>query len=103
MSRRHELSLSEMGEYKISYGIFRSSGASNTQAIEKMRKLAHSVMDTELTALQRYCVTEYVMNGTKQKDIAWELGLSRSTVSRHITAGMKKLRNAAKYHLSITG
>ena len=54
--------------------------------------------ETDLTPLQHYCLTEYYLKGVKQKEIANALGLSTSTVSRHIAAGTKKLKVATKYY-----
>ncbi len=46
---------------------------------------------------QRICASDFWLNGKKQKEIARELGLSQSTVCRHIAAAKRKLRHAAKY------
>ena len=65
-----------------------------------MKQLTAAVLRAELTPLQRFCVTEYYMHGKRQKEIAAQLGLHCSTVSRHISAGMKKLHHAAAIQLA---
>ena len=65
-----------------------------------MKQLTAAVLRAELTPLQRFCVTEYYMHGKRQKEIAAQLGLHCSTVSRHISAGMKKLHRAAAIQLA---
>ena len=52
-----------------------------------------------LTPMQRYCITEYHLNGVKQKDIAKKLGVNSSTVSRHIAAATKKLKKATLFYI----
>ena len=61
-------------------------------------KFMLSAVETDLTDLQYYCLTEYYLKGVKQKEIAKALGLCKSTVSRHISAGAKKLKVATKYY-----
>ena len=51
-----------------------------------------------LTEMQKYCMTEHCIKGRKQIDIAEELGLNRATVSRHISAGKKKLKKIAQFY-----
>ena len=55
------------------------------------------LLENELTERQRVCASDFWLNGKKQKEIARELGLSQSTVCRHIAAAKRKLRHAAKY------
>lgn len=67
----------------------------NRGKIEWLKRLTRLLMDTELTELQRYCLIEAKLNGRRQRDIADELGVSESTVSRHISAGKRKLLRSA--------
>ena len=91
------LHFDERNEREFCYEAVDKSPATNARKRRKMARLAASVMGSELTELQRYCVTEHYLNGKKQKEIAERLGLSRSTVSRHISAGIRNLQKAAKY------
>lgn len=67
----------------------------NSLARQKMKRFLVSVMNADLTPMQKLCFTEHIMKGRQQKDIAEQLGLSCSTVCRHIAAGKKKLKHAA--------
>ncbi len=84
-------------ENTFCFEYLKRSGNTNSQQRKNVSKLMMNAIETDLTALQRYCLTEHCINGKKQKDIAADLGLSRSTVSRHITAGKKKLETAARH------
>ncbi len=66
--------------------------------INNMKKLISTAISIELTEKQRYCITEFYYNNRKMKDIAVELNVAPSTVSRHIERGMKKLKRAACYY-----
>ena len=48
---------------------------------------------------KKTCITGVFFDGKAQKEIAIELGLSRSTVSRHIKAGLQKLRDVADLYV----
>ncbi len=79
------------------YHIALQPKGTNALKLEKMKKMLLDVIQTELTPQQRFCVVGHLMYGMKQKDIASELGISCSTVSRHIAAGKRKLKLAAKH------
>ena len=79
------------------YYASQQSQSSNAQTLERMKRMLMDVVMTELTPQQQFCVIEHVMLGKKQKEIASELGISRSTVSRHVSAGKRKLLRAAKH------
>ena len=54
----------------------------------------------ELTERQRICIIDYYFNGKKQKEIAENLGIDSSTVSRHIIKARDKLRHIASYYVN---
>lgn len=83
---------------KISYSLISLSGTTNADSRNKMKKILYSALKSELTDKQRTCIVEHYINGRKEKDIALELNLSPSTVSRHITSAKKKLRHIAEYY-----
>ena len=91
-----------INENYYQFSAFGQRGATNAHDIEKMKRFVANAIKNDLTPLQQFCVTEHCINGRKQKDIAEQLKLSRSTVSRHISAGTKKLRIAAEYYLILT-
>lgn len=64
-----------------------------------MKKILFKAIDTELTAKQKKCMIDYYLMNKKEKDIAAELGVNPSTVSRHITLAKKKLRHIASYYM----
>lgn len=88
-----------VNEKYFDYSVYKQNGATNTREIEKMKKFVAGAIKNNLTPLQQFCVTEHYIKGRKQKEIAEQLGLSRSTVSRHVSAGTKKLKLAAEYFM----
>lgn len=76
-----------------------SYGATNNENRKKMNHILSKAIFSELTEMQRVCIVEYYLNNKKQKQIAVELGINNSTVSRHIAAATKKLRNIASYYI----
>ena len=73
-------------------------GSTNKEERARMKEFLKKAISQELTEKQKICITEYYINGKREKDVAEELGLHKSTVSRHISAGLKKLQNTAKYY-----
>jgi len=63
-----------------------------------MKRVLSTAIRCELTPRQRECVVMYYYDNKKMPDIAFELSLSVSTVSRHIKAGVRKLKNIANYY-----
>ena len=45
-------------------------------------------------------IIDYYFNGKKQKEIAENLGIDSSTVSRHIIKARDKLRHIASYYVN---
>ena len=69
-------------------------GQSNNKSIrnkDKLLRVLHRSMDGGLTELQRFCVEEYYINNRR-------LGVSPSTVCRHINRALKKLKIIASYY-----
>lgn len=65
----------------------------NNESRNRMKKLLSQAIDRGLTEKQKACIIGYYINGKKQKEIAKELGIDSSTVSRHITVAKKKLKD----------
>lgn len=63
----------------------------NVNKRKRMKNLLTKAMLTQLTNRQSICVSEYYIQNKTMETIAAELGISKSTVSRHIKAAMKKL------------
>ncbi len=83
---------------KISYLNSISSGISNRESRNRMKTILKKAIGSELTEIQKYCFVEHYINQRKGKEIAHELGVNPSTVSRHISAARKKLKNIASYY-----
>ena len=76
-----------------------SNGSTNAADRNQMKQILSKAIYSELTEKQRICIVEHYLYRKKEKDIALELGVNISTVSRHINAGKKKLRNIAQYYM----
>lgn len=79
---------------------FQSMKHGSHTSAERNRQMAAfltAAIENELTERQRVCAYGFWLYGKKQNEIAQELGLNCSTVSRHIAAAKRKLRHVAKY------
>ena len=85
---------------KILFSSFNPNSTTNSESRRKMKEIISKAIVTELTDMQRICLTEHYLNDKKQKEIASELGLNASTVSRHISSARRKLQNIASYYAS---
>ncbi len=63
-----------------------------------MKKILQNAIANELTDKQRYCICEYYLNGRNMKDIADDLCVNPSTVTRHIQGAKRRLKRVAKYY-----
>lgn len=64
-----------------------------------MLKIMRSVVENELSARQRQTVSLYYFSGMNIPEIAAELGVNRSTVSRTISRGRRNIMEKMKYFL----
>ena len=82
-------------------------GSTNENSRDKMKKILSMAVLNELTERQRICIVDYYLNGKKEKEIAKELGVNSSTVSRHIIFGtvvvFAKVINSRKTHSDTFG
>ncbi|MGN1433653.1 MAG: sigma-70 family RNA polymerase sigma factor [Ruminococcus sp.] len=85
---------------KILFSSFIPNGTTNSESRRRMKEIISKAIVTELTDMQRICLTEHYLNDKKQKEIASELGINASTVSRHISSARRKLQNIASYYAS---
>ena len=70
---------------------------SNRRQIEFMRNALKKAIKSELTERQQYILTEYYFKERSMTDIARELGITKSTVSRHISRSKERLKQSLKY------
>lgn len=66
---------------------------------KKLLKILTEVMSGELTKRQRDCIVMRYYRRLTVTQIACELGVGKSTVSRHITKAKSRLRKILKYYL----
>lgn len=95
--QRERMYFDEENKDLIAYALYQQ-GASNRPERERMKRILTRAIRHELTDRQRECVTMYYLEGMKMKDIADRLGLSNSTVTRHIQSATRKLRKVASYY-----
>ncbi len=69
----------------------------NKAEIEQMKKHLYKAFEIELTQKQRYCITQYYLCDRKMKDIAEELQVNPSVVSRHIARGLNRIKKTLPY------
>lgn len=73
------------------------SSGDNNRRIQQMKHALSDAIKTELTDRQQLMVTEFYFNGKSVTEIAKSYGLSKSTVSRHLTRARERLKSALKY------
>ena len=83
----------------LSYEYWSSHGRDNSKEIRRMIKFLVNAMDKCLTEQQHTCITMVFFDGKTQKETAEIIGISRSTVSRHIKAGLQKLRDISELYI----
>lgn len=96
MARKQILTFDKVLDAKIALMKY-SELSSNTNNINKMKKFVSVALDKSVTELQRYCITEHYLNHRLVKDIATELSVNSSTVTRHIQRGIKNMQKASEY------
>ena len=69
----------------------------NTRKLSAMKQALVRAIDSELTDRQKQMVTEYYFDGSTVTAIAQKHGLSKSTVSRHLSRSRERLKGALKY------
>lgn len=92
--------ITENNEHRIMSDSGFWHGSTNQNSRERMKKILSRAVLNELTERQRICIVDYYINGKKEKEIAKELGLNSSTVSRHIIKARDKLRHIASYYVN---
>ena len=81
----------EFGEY------LSSLGGDNSNELTAVQKSMRSAIKEELTDRQWRAISLYYIQGLKMKEIAELMDISISTVSRHISRGMTRLKKRLRY------
>lgn len=89
--------MDDKNEPLISYYLY-NRGGDNRPDRERMKRILKRAIRHELTDRQRDCLIRYYLEGMQMTEIARSLNLSKSTVSRHISAATRKLRKIASYY-----
>ena len=95
--RHKRVSITERNSHLLYYNDFNDSD-DNSHEVEKMKKILYKAIDGELTDKQRYCICEYYLSGRSMKNIASDLNVNPSTVTRHIQSAKRRLRRVAEYY-----
>ncbi len=64
----------------------------------KMLKSLKNIVDGELTERQKKCIWLYYGKTMKMKEIAEEMGIGISSVSRHIKKSKEKIKKTMEYY-----
>lgn len=99
--RRERMFMDDKNEPLISYYLY-NRGDDNRPDRERMKRILRRAIRYELTERQRECLIRYYLEGMRMTEIARSLNLSKSTVSRHISAATRKLRKIASYYERVT-
>lgn len=83
--------LDTMLENEAQFKAFICSGNDNSQDINKVKKLVRNGIDSLLTEKQKTYVTMHYFNNMSKKEIAQQLGVHPSTITRTIQAAQKRL------------
>ena len=95
--RHKKISITERNSHMLCYNDFEDV-EDNSREVERMKKILHKAISGELTDKQRYCLCEYYLNGRSMKNIATDLNVNPSTVTRHIQNAKRRLRRVASYY-----
>ena len=96
--RHGVIHLSNLNADLISYYLY-SHGDDNQADRNKMKRILKRAICHELTQRQRDCIIMKYFKNMKNNEIAERLGLSKSTVSRHIKAAESNLKKIAIYYM----
>ena len=95
--RNKVFTLDNFADNLYSYKKYHKDTNGNVSDIEKMKIFLNKAITTELTPRQKLCVTSYFLENKKMKDIALDLHISKSAVSRHIKRGITVLQKRSIY------
>lgn len=94
------LSLNDFTESLIGISNYQKDKFSDNSEYKKMLEVLVRAIDGELTERQRQCVVMYYGKQISLKDIALELNISESTISRHLKKSRNRLAKVMKYYFN---
>lgn len=69
----------------------------NAELLERMKCALRVAVENDLSDRQREVVTMFFFENMKNKEIAKALGISKSTVSRHLSRAIEILKKSLKH------
>ncbi len=69
----------------------------NENLVKKRKKIISTIICEELTEKQKLCIELYFNKNLKMSQIAKELGVTKGTVSKHISKAKKCIEKHLKY------
>lgn len=95
---RSSRSISELrGDIQQLVNWEQEDAGSNTQKIEQMKQKVRDAIESELTPRQKQVLLIALSKGFSQTQIAQDLGVDKSTISRTMSRAIKRLRRVLKY------
>lgn len=88
---RNQVHMTEDFENLLAYNLYNQTGYSNTEDRNNIKKMLKVGIDNMLTEKQRKCVIMHYFEKKPMKQIAKELGVCPSTVTRTIQLAKKRL------------
>ncbi len=92
---RRTISL-ELLSHVPSFGV-QGAGSSNKEALRVAKEVLRKALEQELTARQLQCVRLYFFEELTEEEVGLGLGISKSTVCRHLQRAKKRLSRAVSY------
>ncbi len=97
-----QIHITDLNADKISLDKFLMNGNTNSENYQKVLKILKQIVNTDITIRQQQCIYEHYFNKKKMKDIAVELGIAPSTVTKHIQRGASRIYKILKYYKNVT-
>ncbi|MGN0460985.1 MAG: sigma-70 family RNA polymerase sigma factor [Ruminococcus sp.] len=88
---RNSVNMNEYIDNMVSYKLYNQSGISNSNDVNMAKDLLLNAIDTVLTEKQKKCVKMHYFMDKPMNQIAKELGVNPSTVTRTIQSAKKRL------------
>ncbi len=98
MARRVSLEATEFDREFIALSQI-TNAETNSARIQQMKRALSKVIQQDLTARQRQVILLYYYEGLTMSEIARQLGIDPSTVSRTVSRGRRNILNYLKYFL----